>query len=550
MELNNTQTALAEWVTLIENTTKSFQKHFAQMVVLYESSDPASSIITNEALLEFKNTKGDILKHISGLSLLTELKKEEQLKLVFQLMYLIDTFQNPLRQMRSALDNPRIKSSITSSDNIHLNQSMTMLHMIFNHYISHSYKIQQNCYNLILHDIFTSDVNWEKLPEELKKLDKKYPVVSFYSAILHYIFKHNKSTILIENVEELKDRILDTISLTSEHPFTFQMFDLIGSAYTTLDKIFSLTNREGDLTKISKQLSVDDKQFDIVVITQPTEYVYNPWNITQKIEYDSVTQETIQQFKTIEPVESKVKLDMKIYSYLGNKKKVTKKYYYILQTYDGIHYRAMIPWQIYPPESKFSELYIPQSWLPGLEEFMKTGKNYPSGRVATYNKIIEKEILKYKGEEKEVELEVVDVTNERGFIVDKLSTWFLDLNKKMPNSLSEYRSLINSDEFHDYIEQILTDILFDKYKKDLKSELTMTIYSTASILMRRISREILGITTKSTTLRNIYDTYTQEKIINELPTIFKTQIKQCIDIVVSYESLFSSIDRKKLIYQD
>ena len=54
--INDVQTSLSEWITLIENTTTNFIKHFSNMTVLYESSDPASSIITNEALAEFKQT--------------------------------------------------------------------------------------------------------------------------------------------------------------------------------------------------------------------------------------------------------------------------------------------------------------------------------------------------------------------------------------------------------------------------------------------------------------------------------------------------------------
>jgi hypothetical protein len=222
-DISDIQESFGEWITLIESTTNAFRKHFSQMVVLYESSDPASSIITNEALAEFKQTKSDIIKHISGLSLLKELDTYEQLKLSFQLAHLIETYQIPLRQMREALDSARIKESITSSDNSHMMQISNILYAIYSNFISNSHKIQQYNYDALLHQINT-DIDIGKLNE----LDKKYHVITFYSALLNYILKHHKNTDLIENVELLKDRILETKQTSSKFPFTFQMFDLIG----------------------------------------------------------------------------------------------------------------------------------------------------------------------------------------------------------------------------------------------------------------------------------------------------------------------------------
>jgi hypothetical protein len=528
-DISDIQESFGEWITLIESTTNAFRKHFSQMVVLYESSDPASSIITNEALAEFKQTKSDIIKHISGLSLLKELDTYEQLKLSFQLAHLIETYQIPLRQMREALDSARIKESITSSDNSHMMQISNILYAIYSNFISNSHKIQQYNYDALLHQINT-DIDIGKLNE----LDKKYHVITFYSALLNYILKHHKNTDLIENVELLKDRILETKQTSSKFPFTFQMFDLIGGEYTTLENIFG---SKLSLDKISKQLSVDGKQFDIIVITRPTSYVYNPWTLSTPIEYDCIDQSVIEQFKTMKPVKSTISKSVKIYSYSTKDMKrtnPTKKYYYVLETYDGEHYRVMIPWQVFPG-LKSSIQYIPQSWLPGFDNYEQ---NYPSGRIVAYNDLIEEKILKFKGIEKESKIQSIEINKERGYIVDKLSTWFIDsIKKNTPTSLSDYRELINGDDFNEYIEMVLIELLLEKYDKSI------TLLSTASLLMRRISREILGIITKSASLKNMFDLY-PDKVKNELPSIFKNQIQQCVEIVVSYNSLLSPIDKK------
>lgn len=522
-EIETIQNVFSELVNLIENTTNAFKKHFSQMVVLYESSDPASSIITNEALAEFKQTKSDIIKHISGLALVKELKVYEKLKLSFKLANLIDTFQSPIRQMRDALDNARIKESITSSDNSHLTKTVEMLHMIFNNYNSKSYKLQQSCYDSLLHLIITETLN----TDELDELNKKYPSITFYSALLSYAFKHFKNTNLIENVEILKDRLLNSTQTISKNPFTFQMYDLIGSKYMTIKEIFG---SDADFEKIAKRLSIDDKQFDIIVITSYTEYIYDIWTLFDEIEYDCIDVSVVDQFKTIRPVQSKVKTGIKIYTSKTKSKANIKKYYYVLETYDNVHYRVLTPWQVFP---NTGTQYIPQSWLPNFGE----KQNYPSGRIEAYNQIVESQILKHKGIEKESKVKPVEVSKERGLIVDKLYTWFLDnIKKNTPENLGQYRDLINGDEFRDYIETVIVSLLIEKYESSL------TVHSTASVLTRRISREILGIITKSTNLKNLFEQY-PDKIAIELPGIFKTQIQQCIDIVVSYNSLLSPIDK-------
>ena len=188
--INDVQTSLSEWITLIENTTTNFIKHFSNMTVLYESSDPASSIITNEALAEFKQTKSDIIKHVSGLSLLSELSTSEKLKLTFKLAQLIDSYQFPIKQMRDALDTARIKESITSSDTSHLTQTVNMLHMIFNNYISNAYKMQQNCYDTLFHVLITPDIASDITSNMLIELDKKYNATTLYCSLLGYLFKH------------------------------------------------------------------------------------------------------------------------------------------------------------------------------------------------------------------------------------------------------------------------------------------------------------------------------------------------------------------------
>lgn len=538
--INDAQTSLSEWITLIENTTTNFMKHFANMTVLYESSDPASSIITNEALAEFKQTKADIIKHISGLSLLSELNINEKLKLSFKLAQLIDNYQFPIKQMRDALDNARIKESITSSDTSHLTQTVNMLHMIFNNYISNSYKIQQSCYDRLFHVLITPDIASDITSDMLVELDKKYNATTFYCSLLSYLFKHFKNSNLIENVEALKDRILGSVSTSSDFPFTFQMFDLVGSKYQSLDNIFEIKVGESSFDKIAKQISIDNKIFDIIVITNPTSYIYNLWTLTQNIEYDCIDVSTIDQFETIIPVKSSVKLGIKIYkspskSRESRESKDThiKKYYYVLETYDNKHYRVMTPWQIFPKDGL---KYIPQSWLPEFNDFTK---HYPSGRVVAYNDIIEQKILKYKGIEKESTIKPGEVNKEKGIIVDNLKTWFQSQMKvKYPSNLSEYRELLNSDEFHDHIESVIVSIDTNSINGDI-----MTKHSVASVLTRRISREILGIITKSTSLKNMFEMY-PDKIKTELPPIFGSQIEQCINIVVSYNTLISPILKK------
>lgn len=533
--INDVQTSLSEWITLIENTTTNFIKHFSNMTVLYESSDPASSIITNASLAEFKQTKADIIKHISGISLLSELNINEKLKLTFKLAQLIDNYQFPIKQMRDALDNARIKESITSSDTSHLTQTVNMLHMIFNNYISNSYKVQQSCYNSLFHVLITPEIASDITSDMLIELDKKYNATTFYCSLLNYLFKHFKNSSLIENVEVLKDRILGSVSTTSSFPFTFQTFDLVGSKYQSLDEIFDIKT-SGSFDKIAKQISVDNKHFDIIVITNPTSYIYNLWTLTQNIEYDCIDVSTIDQFETIIPVKSPVKLGIKIYkapsTKSGKLQDTIKKYYYVLETYDNIHFRVMTPWQIFPKDGL---KYIPQSWLP---EFENSTKHYPSGRVEAYNDIIEKKILKYKGIEKESTIKPGEVNKEKGIIVDGLKTWFLAQMKiKFPSNLSEYRELLNSDEFHDHIESIIVSDI------NINDSDIMTKHCVASILTRRISREILGIITKSTSLKNMFEMY-PDKIKTELPPIFGSQIEQCIDIVISYNTLISPILKK------
>ena len=527
--INDVQTSLSEWITLIENTTTNFIKHFSNMTVLYESSDPASSIITNEALAEFKQTKSDIIKHVSGLSLLSELSTSEKLKLTFKLAQLIDSYQFPIKQMRDALDTARIKESITSSDTSHLTQTVNMLHMIFNNYISNAYKMQQNCYDTLFHVLITPDVASDITSNMLIELDKKYNATTLYCSLLGYLFKHFKNSNLIENVEVLKDRILGSVSTSSTFPFTFQTFDLVGSKYQSLDDIFEIKVGDNGFDKIAKQISIDNKQFDIIVITNPTSYIYNLWTLTQNIEYDCIDQSTIDQFETIIPVKSTVKLGVKIYK-SKSKGNDVRKYYYVLETYDNKHFRVMTPWQIFPKDGL---KYIPQSWLP---DFENSTKHYPSGRIEAYNSIIEKKILKHKGIEKESNIKSGEVNKEKGIIIDGLKTWFLgQLKIKYPSNLSEYRELLNSDEFHDHIESIIVSI-------DIKGDI-MTKHSVASILTRRISREILGIITKSTILKNMFEMY-PDKIKTELPPIFGSQIEQCINIVVSYNTLISPILKK------
>jgi hypothetical protein len=532
--MTDIQTSLNEWVTLIESTTVNFRKHFSNLTILYESSDPASSIITNESLLEFKEVKSDVIKHISGMALLSELKIPERIKLAFKLMNLIEKFQSSIKQMREALDNASIKE-LTSSDTSHLNQTTNMLHMIFNNYITNFHKIQKTCFEILLHEIITQESVSEINSEMLIELDAKYPCVSFYSALLHYIFEHFRNSNLLENVELLKDRILCSTVTKSTFPFTFQMFDLVGSKYQTLDEIFRIKLKpDMKFEKIAKQISVDNKVFDIIVITNPTSYIYNLWTLTENIEYDCIDTDTIKQFETIKPVISKVKLSIKIYQSEASKSKdkSIERYYYVLETYDNEHYRVMTPWQTFP---KLSLPYIPQSWLPNIGS-----KNYPSGRVEAYNSIIERNILKCKEVEKEFTIKSVEVNKEKGMIVNVLKIWFDDkIKKNLPKNLGEYRDLLNGDEFHDHIEATVVGAL-ESVRKDTN---IATLHSVASILTRRMAREILGIITKSTTLKNMFEMY-PDKIQTELPPIFGANIEQCIDIVISYNTLLSLIDKK------
>ena len=491
------QASFNEWIILIENTTTNFRKHFSNITVLYESSDPASSIITNEALLEFKQTKADIIKHVSGIALLSQLKVAEQLKLSFKLANLIEIFQFPIKQMRDALDSTSIKE-LTSSDTSHLNQTTNMLHMIFNNYITNSYKLQQMCFDLLLHAIITSETISEIKSETLSELDSKYQCVSFYSALLHYIFKHFRNANLIENVEILKDRILGSTITKSSHPFTFQTFDLVGGKYQTLDEIFGLKLKADiKFDKIAKQLSIDNKVFDIIVITNPTSFVYNLWNLTENIEYDCIDPSTISQFETIKPVKSKVKLDMKIYksssksqptSKTTNTPNADKRYYYVLETYDNEHYRVMTPWQVFP---NMKLQYIPQSWLPEIKSPTKSAKieHYPSGRIEAYNVLIEKKILKYKGQEKDSQINPKEVNNEKGLVVDHIKTWFLDQTKKTPPvNLNEYRELLNSDNFRDHVESILVEVLTDKKIENVDMP---AFFITTSNIQHQVVRTIL-----------------------------------------------------------
>lgn len=529
----NIQTSLNEWITLIDNTTSNFRKHFLNLTTLYESSDPASSIITNEALLEQKNVKSDIIKHISGIALLSELKMAEKIKLSFKIANLIEKYQFPLKQMREALDNALIKE-LTSSDTTHLNQTTNMLHIIFNNFITNSNKLQKQCFDVLLHEIITQETVVDIASEMLIELDTKYPCVSFYSSLLHYIFEHFKNTNLLENVELLKDRILGSVETKSSFPFIFQTFDLMGGKYQTLEEIFGIKLKSNiNFEKIAKQISVDNKIYDIIVITNPTSFIYNLWTLTENIEYDCIDNDTIKQFETIKPVSSKVKLGMKIYRSDKSIDKSYKRYYYVLETYDNINYRVMTPWQTFP---NINLSYIPQSWLPNIDG--KTG--YPSGRVEAYNSIIEKKIFKYKGAEIELVAKSIEINKEKSTIVDSLKTWFTEqIKNHVPKNLGEYRDLLNSDDFHDYVEAKLVDILINlRHDADIA-----TLHSVASILTRRISREILGIITKSIVLKNMFDMY-PDKIKSELPPIFGLNIEQCVNIVISYNTLLSLIDRK------
>ena len=241
----------------------------------------------------------------------------------------------------------------------------------------------------------------------------------------------------------------------------------------------------------------------------------------------------------------------------GKKGKDTKasKRYFVLETYNETDYRLLTPWNIFPSFQSPTK-FIPDSWLPGVEDTGSRNKLYPSARVATYNQIIEQVIMKNHNEEvEEIPIESRDVGKEQGYLADKASTWFNAKTKsRNPKNIGEYRELVNGDDFRMFMEQQLVDMLKEQYelskskpKNQKEKEILISIMATSSSIARRISREMLGITTKTNVIRNMYETYQDTRLLTELQLIFKEHIRQAADVVMSYQSMCSALDKKVFI---
>ena len=542
---------------------------------MFDSSDPIVSQALNDQLKDFDGKKKEADSRVKALSVISELELKDRLKLGFQLTQLIEKMQEPIKNMRKSLDDTYVQSSISSSEYSHLKQSVDTLRMVYEKYINQFQQIYNIAIEKISHDIFAEkeDVDKKDL-DALEELNSKYDVVDFYSHILKYILKHYKASELLKRVEILKDQLLGTVA-NENHTHTwrsFQAYDLMPDGpYRPLKEVLSDMNLVGskvaDLTKLAKKISTKDVEYVFIILSRPTDVTYNPWNIADTNYMNKndmsvnpsrgISVGTLQTFETIQELPSKSKKkEQKMYFYPSTKaSKVSKskKRYYILETHDDENFRALTPWDIFPMY-KSTVKYVPDTWLPEIENIKKRQLLYPSARVGTYNKIIEEKIMENKQEEDEIMVESRDISKERGYLSEKSSAWFNQKTKnKIPEKLGDYRDLINGNEFRGMLEQELVNMLAEQYK--LKSapknnndkEMVVTVMSVSSSVAQRISREILGITTKTGIIQNMYEMYNGNKLLNELQSIFKQHIRQSIDVVMNYQSVCSMLDKKTMV---
>lgn len=539
---------------LIINTTEQFVKYFSQIRTLYESSDPNDATNNMKELQKIGKYKENVSTFASALPLISQLDWNERIKLVFQLIYNIHMMRNPLEQMRNSLDNAYLQSSLGSSDFNHL---IASVHMLKNTYLAYFAKYAnyiKSINHTLIHQVFENiedkKINYDKLSD----LYNKYQVLDIYTEIIKYIISHYNAPKILQVIEVLKDQVLGT-SLNSSHSHdwrTFQSYGIMPGPYETLDiigkKLDIKIKKESDLTNISKTMKV---QF--IVLTRYTEFIYLPRNIADKeyIQNNSlqidpqygINSKSLETFDTIKETKtSKIKSNMVFYPKTS---KFTK--YVILETYNGSTYRILSPWNIFPIYESPSHI-IPESYIPHIKDAKSRMAMYPSARIHTYNKILENKILENKGEEIVIETAPYVVNKEQGEIVDKLNTWFV--KSKTPKNLSEYRELINSDAFKGQLEITIIKILESKFDTN-KAEIYNTVISTASSITRRVARDMLGMTTKSNAISNVYDLYSDViKIRGELDSIFKKHITSSVDIIVSYRSLCEPIEKKLLLFVD
>jgi hypothetical protein len=557
---------------LTYDVVNTFKRHFSQIHSLFESSDPMVSQTLNEQLAQFEKQKNGAESRVNALPSISELEWADRLKLGFQLIQLIEKMQRPIFQMRAALDDTYVQSSLASSEYSYLKQSVDTLRITYEKYMHQFQTMYDTAVERLSHDIFegVSGVDKKHL-DQIEEMYVKYNVVGFYSHVLKYILGHYKASELLQRVELLKDQLLET-EANEKHSHewrSFQAYDLMPDGpYRSLKEVLNDIDANGlkvsDLTNIAKKLSTKEAEYIFIVLTRPTSVTYNPWNIADahymnehNMSVDpsrGVTVDTLNTFETIEELPSKGKKPKSnLQFYPVTKSKSTKKRYYVLETYDGEHFRILTPWNIFPMYQSAVK-YVTSTWISEIENPKKRQEMYPSARVGTYNKILEEKIMQNKQEEEEIVTESRDISKERGYLSEKSATWFNQKTKsKNPKNVGEYRDLINGDEFRGFLEKELVNLLSDQYKltKNVKNsrdrEMLLTVMSVSSSVASRISREILGITTKTGVIQNMFGMYGEDKLLYEIQTIFKQHIRQAVDVVMNYQSVCSVLDKKTII---
>jgi len=544
-------------LNLVDNTNKTFLGQFGQIKELYESFDPNASLLTDQHMEQYEKNKTDLEKRISAVSSLNKLESAERIKFGFQMYGLLEDIQKPVKMMRKSLDNVNIQSSLSSSEYSHLNHNMEILKLAYEKYQREYQNLLKNTTVLFLHAVFEGVESMTDL-SHLDELYKKYPVVSFYIQLIEYILKHYKAPTLLKNLETLKDQLLGTATNPKhDHIWrSYQAYDLMpdGPYRPLKDLIADLGYKETDLEKLSKKISTHENKFVFIVLTNPGTITYNPWNIadanhmkTNNMFVDpanGVTEETLNTFQTIETLDHSktTKRSMRIIPSTSSKSTGNNIKYYVLETPDEKVYRLLTPWGAFPGSTSTVK-YIPQNWLPGIENSTTRDSMYPSARILTYNNIVEKQILSHRKEVSEIKLETHVVVKEQGELVDKCSDWFETTTKnKFPSNLAEYRELINGDDFRESIAEFIFNILIKSYDKQ-----RLTAMGVSNTLARRISREILGVTTKTSQVRNLFETYKADPLKGELTSTFKQHIRQSVEIVVSNNSLYSILDKKVIM---
>lgn len=549
-------------VNLIDNTNKTYLSQFGQIRTLYESFDPNASLLTDQHMKQYETSKSDLEKRIVAISSISKLELSDILKLAFQMYSLLEDIQKPLKMMRASLNDVNIQSSLSSSEFSHLNHNMEVLKLAYEKYQREFHNLIKTTTDQLLHEIFEGVDNMNDI-SQMESIYEKYPVVSFYIQLIEYVLKHYKAPSLLKNIEVLKDQLLGTAENPKhEHIWrSYQSYDLMpdGPFRPLKDLIETLGYKETDLEKLSKKISTHDNKFVFIILINPGNITYNPWNIadmnymkTHNMFVDpanGVNAETLNTFQTIETLESSKSLktskrSMKFIPNVKSEKRDINLKYYVLETPDEKIYRLLTPWSAFPGTSDVK--YIPQNWLPGIENPNTLTQMYPSARISTYNSIIETEILSHKKEVGEIKLETRLVVKEQGEIVDKCSGWFESTTKnKFPTSLTDYRELINGDDFRSAVGDFIFNILIKMY-----STQKLTVMGISHTLARRISREILGVTTKTSQIRNLFDTYKEEPLKSELINVFKQHIRQAVEIVISNNSLCSVLDKKEIMDLD